>query len=138
LLDGRHSRFLFEERRRYADVGAAGSSVQFILELLGSGVAQIALEQVYQFIKGRLGGGANDWLIERYQHASTEQLRDQALSAAERGLGLARGDLSVLDFERGNFEITMKATSRSASQSYRITMNADETLRVRALPATHS
>jgi len=136
LLDGRHTRFLFEERRQYADVGAEASSVEFVLSLLGSGAAQVAFEQIVLFVKDKVGGGPDDWHTKRFREASTEQLRDEALSSAERVLNLSRGDLTVVGFERGEESITLRAESRSSGRRYRVTLNADESIRVRLLSAS--
>lgn len=136
LLDGRHARFLFEERRKYADVGAAGSSVEFILSLLGSAAAQVALDQIVSFVKQRLGGDErDDWRRQRFRESSTEELRDEALSTAERVLELSRGDLAVIDFDRGESSITLRAQSQSSERRYRVTLEADESIRVRGLPS---
>lgn len=138
LLEGRHTRFRFEERRRYTDTGAAGAAVEFILTLLGTTAAQIALEEIISFVRHRLGGEDAGWRVERFQAAATEQLRDEALSAAERVMEFGRGELTVIDFERGNFEIVLKAELRTNGQRYRVALNADESLRVRALPPESS
>jgi hypothetical protein len=136
LLDGRHTRFLFEERRKYADVGAAGSSVEFVLSLLGSAAAQVALEQIVSFVRERLGGDSQDeWRRQPFRESSAEQLRDDALSTAERVLELSRGDLAVIDFDRGDHSITLKVESRSSGRRYRVTLEADESIRVRLLPS---
>jgi hypothetical protein len=134
LLAGRHDRFTFEERRSYTDAGAAGAGVTYIVDLLAASITGVAVHEIVDFIKRRIGApSGGDWQRDRFRQESTERLRDEALSSAERVLDFGRGALVVSDFERGEFEITVRAELPNGHR-FRITLNADETLRVRRLP----
>jgi hypothetical protein len=135
LMDGRHSRFLFDERRRYADVGAAGSSVEFVLTLLASGAVGVGLQEVVNFIKTKIGAHdeVGDYSVRRFRETSTEDLTAEVLGEAEGALDLGRGELEATELERDQDEIRIRAQRRSADTSYRIVSNADQSLRIRKL-----
>ena len=84
LLDGRHTRFLFEERRRYSAIGAEASSVVFVLELLASGAVGVALQEVVSFMKGRIGAGPDEVQANQFRRLGVDELRDETLTEAER------------------------------------------------------
>jgi hypothetical protein len=135
LLEGRHSRFLIDERRRYADVGAEAASVEYVLTLLASGVIGVALQETANFIKAKVTAQDDDreFRLRRFRETSTEDLRRDALRDAERALDLGRGELDVLDLERDSHEVRLRAQRRSDKSYYRIVCNADQTIRIRKL-----
>jgi hypothetical protein len=133
LLDGRHTRFLMDERRRYVDVGAEASSVEFVLTLLASGATGVALQEVVNFIKGRLNLADDDDNEQLFRETDTEDLGPQTAEAAERALGLGRGDLEIEDLERDAGEIRLSVRRRSNDARYRVARKLDGTLRIRKL-----
>jgi hypothetical protein len=135
LLDGRHSRFLFDERRRHADVGAAGSSVEFVLTLLASGAVGVGLQEVVDFIKTQIGTRDEDadYSARRFRETSTEDLRAEVLRDTERALDLGSGELEAIDLQRDQHEIRIRARRRATNTIYRIISNADQSLRIRKL-----
>jgi hypothetical protein len=132
------TRITFDERRSYTDAGASGSSLTFVLELLGSGATGVALQELVNFIKSRVSGASESDLAEWFREASPDDLRDYAVSDAERALDFRRGDLEVEAFDTDRHEIRLRARSRSTRQLYRIVSNADGTLKVRRLTESGS
>jgi hypothetical protein len=134
LHEGRQLRFLFEERRHFASVGAASASITFVLTMLGSGVTGVALQEVVAFIKSKVKSDADTTFHERrFRESSTEALRQEAVSAAEQALDTGSGDLEVEAAERDPHEIRLRVRRKSNGASYRVVKNADETLSVRKL-----
>lgn len=132
-LLGRHHRFEIEERRKFVDIGASASNVEFVLTLFGSAAAQVALEQIVAYVRDRLDGTTDDeWRAQRFREAATEQLRDEALSTAERLLEFRRGELTAVAFDRGDVGITLEAR-RGPDERFRITLAADESITVEAI-----
>jgi hypothetical protein len=128
-----YGRFLFEENRHFTDAGAEGASVQFVLELLAAGATGVALQEIVNFFKGRLNASDDNLFAEFFRDSTTEELRDLALSEAERALELRRGDFELDHLDRENFEIRLRARSRSTGRVYRIAKNADGMMRLRRL-----
>ncbi len=130
LNDGRHPRFRVEERRCYVDVGASGSVLDFVLDLLASGAVGVTLQEVVSFLKKQIGVDAAEVHAERFESLAVDQLRDECLAEAERALGLGRGDLVPETVERNRHEIRMLVKRLSSGDFYQVTRTADRTLHV--------
>jgi hypothetical protein len=128
------TRTTLDEHRSYTDAGAAGASVTFVLELLGSGATGVAMQELVNFIKARISTADDDGMGPAFGDTPTENVRDYTLSDAERALGLPRGDLDIEGLERDDHELRLRARSRSHSHLYRVVTNADGSRRVRRLP----
>lgn len=125
-----YTRITFDERRSYTDAGASGASVTFVLELLGAGATGVALQELTNFIKGRVTRDARHDLSDWFRETPVDDLRDHALSDAERALDFRRGELEAEEVERDEHEIRLRARSRATGQHYRVVLNADGSLKV--------
>jgi hypothetical protein len=54
LLDGRHERFLFSERRQYTDTGGAAQTIEYALTLLASGAVGVGMREIVNFMKAKI------------------------------------------------------------------------------------
>jgi hypothetical protein len=106
-----YTRTTFEERRHYTDAGAAGSSLTFVMEVLGAAAAGVGLQEIVNYMKSRIGHAPDDQSAEWFKGCTTEELRDYTLSDAERTLELPRGDLKLDDITREEFELRLRARS---------------------------
>jgi hypothetical protein len=128
------TRTTLDERRSYTDAGASGASVTFVLELLGSGATGVAMQELLNFIKTRISRNDHhdDGVGPAFRDTPTEDLRDYALS--ERALDLPRKVLTIEGVERDEHELRLRARSFHTKRLYKISRNADGSLRVQRLP----
>jgi hypothetical protein len=123
------------DSRQYTDVGASGASLELILTLFGGGALGVGMQEVVNYVKARTGYAEADRLREQFEQATTDQLRDEVLSDAERAFELGRGDLKAQDIERSPHEIRVRAQSTSTGKRLLLVKNADGTTRLRSLPS---
>lgn len=131
LLENGGAAFSVEERRTWIDAGAAGSNVEFVVELLGSGAVGLAMTVIYDFAKARF---KNDdaWRLEQYAAAADADLRDELLGDLERHMGLARGSVEVVEFERTSARAHLVVRHVETGKRYGLRRFANGDLQVRS------
>jgi len=126
--------YTFDEQRRYTEVGASGADVTFVLTLLGSGATGVAMQELLNFIKARVATTDDDENIDLALGETTIEAPTRwAVSAAERDLGLPRGDLEVEEFKRDQHKGELRARSHSRGHLYEVVWIAECSLRAKRL-----
>lgn len=124
--------FTFEERRHWTDAGASGAGVEFVLELLGSGAAGVAIDEIYRYARSLFA--KDSWEEERYEDTSDDELRTWMLDDIERHLGLRRGTLTVEEFARSaDHAYLVVAVNDDRNLRYGARRSSDGDFHVRAL-----
>lgn len=128
------TRFTFEERRHWTDAGASASGVVYVLELLGSGAAGVAVAEIYRYARERFREARDEtWQAEVFAEMTVNDLRDQMLSDAERFLEMPRGAIKALDIERTDEVASLTGQDARTGTRYRIEYTADGAFSLRVL-----